>query len=169
MTDSHVSTANYSAVIADLRIKRAELDRTIAMLEAMANLGTVVQSEPKAPMPVREVVRFPIAAAIEVVPAPSGGNTGIGEACVQILMDVGSALSTREITDMLGKTGFPLTMANPSNNVWSALNHRAKIRGDVVREGRNWRYFRGQEKSPETPVLNGADVEHVSRPTLSGA
>ena len=38
MQNEQISTANYAAVIADLRAKRDELDRTIRMLEAMSQL-----------------------------------------------------------------------------------------------------------------------------------
>ncbi|CCB64455.1 conserved protein of unknown function [Hyphomicrobium sp. MC1] len=40
MGTESISTANYAAVIADLRAKRDELDRTINMLEAMAQVSS---------------------------------------------------------------------------------------------------------------------------------
>jgi len=161
MGTESVSTANYAAVIADLRAKRDELDRTINMLEAMAQVSSPAQqvNKPSRPLFVmRDTDEGPTG---QFVPSmPTGGNTGIGEAVVKVLRENPErSLSTREVTDLLLKSGFPQATENPVNNVWSALSHRMKVKGDVVREGKNWRFARsekgGASTFPQTAHLNG--------------
>ncbi|AGK57302.1 hypothetical protein HYPDE_28113 [Hyphomicrobium denitrificans 1NES1] len=154
MSTDSMSTANYAAVIADLRAKRDELERTISMLEAMAQLapsGTAAVSQPVRPVFVMDATAD--APLGHFVSPPATGNTGIGDAVARILKDnQGRALSTREVTDLLLRSGFPQTTENPVNNVWSALSHRMKTKGDVAREGKNWRFAR-LEKAPQANSL----------------
>lgn len=154
MTDSHVSTANYAAVIADLRAKRDELNRTIAMLEAMANLNSspARAEAPKAHDPV------PSSLPQGLGQGQKGANTGIGEACAQILREHGDSMSTREVTTALAEQGFSLTMANPTNNVWSALSHRSRTKGDVARDNGRWYYTGQTRKSSLADKLNADDT-----------
>jgi hypothetical protein len=152
MSTETISTANYAAVIADLRAKRAELDRTISMLEAMANLPRSSQSVMLTHTRTSDVLSGPIIgiSTSDHVVSGTGGNNGIGEAVANILKaNPGRALSTREVTDLLLQSGFPQQTENPINNVWSALSHRSKVKKDVIREGKNWRFAR-IEKSAST-------------------
>jgi hypothetical protein len=153
MSTETISTANYAAVIADLRAKRAELDRTISMLEAMANLPQSSQSVTLTHARTSDVFTGPIIGTTSMpdhVGSGTGSNNGIGEAVANILKaHPGRALSTREVTDLLLQSGFPQQTENPINNVWSALSHRSKVKKDVIREGKNWRFAR-IEKSAST-------------------
>ena len=151
MRDEHISTANYAAVIADLRAKRDEIERTIAILEAMAGVAPVVGRRAHPPA---EAVA-PVASRTATVSL----NNGIGEACARIVREnAGAALSTREVTDRLIASGFRINAENPINNVWSALNHRVKVTGDIEQVDKRWRYVGGAEKAatPEGARMNGA-------------
>jgi len=146
MSTETISTANYAAVIADLRAKRAELDKTISMLEAMANLPKPSQGMTLTHARTSDIFSSsPITGISDPAHSASGtgSNNGIGEAVAAILKaHQGRALSTREVTDLLLKSGFPQQTENPINNVWSALSHRSKVKKDVIREGKNWRFAR---------------------------
>jgi hypothetical protein len=165
MRNDQISTANYAAVIADLRVKRDELDRTIRMLETMAQLGTppVVQSAPAA-------VSVPERASTVSVQRPwlprpqAGRSNGIGEECTKILRENASKgpLSTRQVTDLLLGSGFKLEAKTPANNVHSALNHRSKVSGDVERVGSNWRYIGELEKGGGTDHVSGQTSQEVN-------
>lgn len=148
MRNDQISTASYTAVIADLRAKREELDRTIRMLEAMSQLEpTQITQEPLAKLErATPVIRqqSTVRRTARVI-----RSSGIGEECVRILKESalnGDELSTRQVTDLLLESGFKLKAANPINNVHSALNHRSKVSRDVERVGRNWRYIGEPEK-----------------------
>lgn len=141
MGNAQLSTANYSVVIADLRAKRDELDRTIALLEAMAGIAAPVKAEEVAP-PVRPA---PPAPPKTSAPVPersketsSTPSVGIGEVCAKILREAREPLSTRDVTDRVLASGFEINTANPINNVWSALSHRMKVTKDITKSGRNW-------------------------------
>jgi hypothetical protein len=141
MHSEQISTESYANVIADLEAKRDELDRIIRTLKAMSQLEppatpTIVSTKPEKMLPIsrpsgrRRVSR-------------SHYSAGLGEECVRILRDcvqTGAAISTRQVTDLLLESGFELKTANPTNNVFSSLNHRAKVSGDVERVGSNWRF-----------------------------
>jgi hypothetical protein len=146
MPSDSLSTANYAAVIKDLRAKRDELDRTIKMLEAMASIPANQPQEAPASRPPRE--RMPATTA----------NTGIGDACARILEKAGGMpLSTREVYATLIKEGFEFNSDNPVNNVFSALSHRTKA-GDIEKAGRGrWRYSAPIEKQAthQSPHQNG--------------
>jgi hypothetical protein len=153
MRKEHISTANYAAVIADLRTKRDEIDRTIAMLEAMMPRRAAAPSAPP--------VQPEAPGASESQPTVKAtGNNGIGEACANIVRThAGRELSTRDVTDLLITSGFEINTANPVNNVWSALNQRAKTAKDIERVGKKWRYAGRPEKvslPAETAHMNGA-------------
>jgi hypothetical protein len=167
MSESHLSTANYAAVIADLRAKRDELDRTIAMLEAMVKLSQPTQADNASRQPSDDSRKQSAQTLAQNPPTRASRrvgaiNTGIGDAVAQVLMEQSRPLTTREVTDALAKTGFPLNMANPLNNVWSALDHRSKIRGDVIREGKAWRWNRPQDKGGLTTSLSSLNGMHTT-------
>lgn len=124
MSHANLST-DYATVIADLRAKRDELDRTISMLETMAALS--------APSQQRATSRTPS-------PQDEAAGSGIGDACVQILKQSNESLTTREVTERLLASGFPLQAPAPEKNVWSALDNRAKGKSDVEKVGKHWRY-----------------------------
>lgn len=135
MPSESLSTANYAAVIKDLRAKRDELNRTIAMLEAMANIPATQAQAP----------------AVQRQPAIAT-NTGIGDACAKILEHARGTMTTNEVFAALTANGFEFNTQNPVNNVWSALNHRTKVAGDVRKAGRGrWRYVAPTMEKPATP------------------
>lgn len=165
MPQNNVSTANYAAVIADLRTKRDELDRVINLLEAMAQInqpssGHTLAAAVAAPVPTELVMSL----HNDIKPSNVVG-TGIGERCMTILRDQGNGhpMSTRQVTDILLASGFPLNTKSPPNNVWSALSHRAKVSKDVERVGNNWRYAglskKGEmQESAVSGSMNGASA-----------
>lgn len=158
MPSESISTANYLAVIEDLCAKRAELDRTIAMLRALAGIvdtsasATVAAPRDSVPKPDTVVVVAPVVQPKTIHNA--SGNTGIGDACARILRDHDAAgpLSTRQVLDLLVRSGFELNATNPINNVWSALDNRTKAKKDIRKIGRNWRYV-GSEKPISTETV----------------
>jgi hypothetical protein len=155
MPGESLSTANYAAVINDLRAKRDDIDRTIAMLEAR-----VLEIDPLARATARPVSsQQPLVAARQRTRPMPHGATGIGEACAKVLKDhEGSTLTTREVFDLVQQSGFVVNTANPMNNVWSALKHRTKSARDVQRVGKNWRYALRREKPASAPT----EVAHVN-------
>jgi hypothetical protein len=146
MGSDQVSTANYAAVIDDLRAKREELDRTISLLEAMSKVAAPQSSNQEIKKKIEEPAQSETETGDQSLlePGTISRSHGIGERCAAILRDqgAGKSLSTREVTDALFATGFNISAKNPTNNVWSALNHRSKVVGDVRREGNNWAYVR---------------------------
>jgi hypothetical protein len=56
----------------------------------------------------------------------------------------------------LADAGFKTNSQDPVNNVSAALHHRAKSKGDVVRDGKHWRLV--EAKAAE--ALNGS-AEHI--------
>ena len=174
MSEAHLSTANYSAVIADLRAKRDELDRAIELLEKVAAIqvslardaGSVPVRRFRLPSPTVSRPSEPPAQSSKgntPIPAPSPKamptpSVGIGEVCVKVLREAGKPLSTREVTDAVLATGFQINTANPVNNVWSALSHRMKAtRPDISRNGRDWVYSADYTEA-ELQTL-GSDLE----------
>ncbi|ADJ25009.1 hypothetical protein Hden_3214 [Hyphomicrobium denitrificans ATCC 51888] len=152
MGSESISTASSAAVLADLRARRDELDRIIKGLEGI--YGPV--SVPTPPAHLKQNTAPPTVASREIAKtaplAPAliattpqartaTGNNGIGEACAKIVERHANkqGLSTRQVTDLLLESGFVLNTKNPTANVWSALDHRCKISGDVEKVGRNWR------------------------------
>ena len=139
MRNDQISTESYATVIADLRAKRDELDRTIRMLEAMVQL--------ESPSPTQTISPRPEKAADVARPRPAKRrgppprSNGLGERCMRILRERSAeTFSTRQVTDLVLEFGFRLETVNPTNNVFSALSHRAKVSGDVERVGSNWSY-----------------------------
>ncbi len=129
-----VSTANYDAVIADLTAKRDEFDRTISMLKALSPQERAASERPIQPAANVENERK------EPISSNTGTNNGIGDACARILhTHAGEGLSTRQVTDLLLKSGFPIHSKTPMNNVWGALDHRSKTAKDIEKVGRQWR------------------------------
>jgi hypothetical protein len=141
MPSESLSTANYAAVIKDLRAKRDDLDRTIKMLEVMAGIPANQPQEVAPPVIKRERL--------------TTASMGLGDACARVLeMARGMALNTREVYAALMKDGFEFSSDNPINNVFSALNHRTKA-GDVEKAGRGrWRYAEKQA-THQLPQPNG--------------
>lgn len=150
MTRESLSTANYAAVIKDLRSKRDEIDRAIATLEAMAPESEVEKPNPVPSSPQHDT----IPAVIRKV----HGATGIGDACASFLeANTNRLFSTREVLDALVDQGFSFATVNPMNNVWAALGHRWKSVGDVERRGKKWRHRREKAPISEPAHMNGAD------------
>jgi hypothetical protein len=164
MPNGSLSTESYAAVIADLRAKREEIDRTISILEGMMQIGP--SGESQAPVSgVSEAVRVPVPSLVSNVAAPTAPLSGIGEAVVRVLQEHerSGPLTTRQVTDLLIQSGFELTTANPINNVWSALDNRAKVKKDIRRAGKNWQYCGGDKGSLQA---NGAHQPFTSGSTF---
>ena len=170
MPSESSSTANYEAVIADLRAKREELDRTIATLELMA--GTR-RASPALPPTSQDATKMPpIQPRLRVSPPaaalPSG--QGIGEAVAAILRRERAELTTRAVTDLLIQSGFKINTKNPFNNVWSALRHRAKVTKDIQQHEKVWRWI--GDRTPEDigeEELRAKQANGVGPPYLDAA
>lgn len=161
MRNEKLSTANYTAVIADLRSKRDELDRVIETLEAMSQVN-VRLSPSDAPIASSDDSSSPKPKFV-YVNHDAARSSGIGERCAHILRErIGQSLSTRQVTDLLIASGFELKSENPTNNVWSALSHRAKTVGDVQRIGKVWQFIDKKvvaDQSEEEPrLINGTSA-----------
>jgi hypothetical protein len=157
MAHESPSTANYAAVIKDLRAKRDELDRAIAILESLSLLPVTETARVAVHVPAPSMRRPSLvdyARAIEESSAHASGNNGIGEACVRVLSEAGIALTTREVTERLGRSGFKFNTKNPVNNVWSALSNRSKTKKDIRRIGEGWLFLR-DTKAPEPHAAYG--------------
>lgn len=134
MGSDSLSTANYAAVVADLRAKRDEIDRTIAFLEALGGVSKLVA---KVEDKVAVAPRPPTNQAAHETPIQ---QLAMGDASIAVLRAMSRPLTSREIMESLQRRGYDFkNAANPVNNVNSALAHRAKVRGDVARHGtRYW-------------------------------
>lgn len=157
MPRESLSTANYAAVIKDLRAQRDEIDRTIAMLEKRARDIESGRSEPTLLVREDHPQRSPPKHRSRTV----NGATGMGDACARFLEEnEGKLFSTRDVLEALEERGFSFSTVNPMNNVWAALSHRWKSVGDVERRGKNWRFRREKAASPEPAQINGAE-QHI--------
>jgi hypothetical protein len=87
MRDEHISTEHYAAVIADLRAKRDELDRTIANLEAMQAMPKRKLADCVAPHVSAFKIREPRPQPEPSRIAPNKGGTGIGDAVMRVLRE----------------------------------------------------------------------------------
>lgn len=127
----NVSTVDpYEAVLADLRLKRLQIDNTITLLEAlrsgsvaMPNLSgsTEASSQPK------EDGNRP-----ELGPGAFLGMT-IHDAAKKLLATRRRQMPTIEIVQELERGGLVLTSADKLNTVGSVLLRRFNTVGDIVR------------------------------------
>ena len=149
MPTESLSTADYAAVINDLRAKCAEIQRTIAFLEALSG----VRAAPAPSVP-QEQQR----PSVTVAASPGLAGLGQADACVWLLRKTGKPMTTREIADGLAAAGFKTLSTEPVNNVSAAMHHRSKRKGDVARDGKHWRLVTGKPANGEAmATLNGAE------------
>lgn len=156
MRNDSLSTANYVAVINDLRCKRDEIDRLIHSLEAFI-------AEPSAPPPTKNYM--PISSPESVIRDANEmrlATMNIGEACVWVLEHSDSPLTIREIAGKLTSAGFKINSADPIKNVSAALYHRKNTKKDVTKVGKGWQMVRGAEKAQPHAPLNGMAAEPVA-------
>ena len=120
----------YALVIADLREKRAQIDQTIASLEALRSGGVGVARASSS------------GAAVGEARKPSTANTGsllgisIADAARKILAANQRKMTTPEIVIDLEKGGVVLTSTDKNNTVGSILLRRFYQSGDIVRVNR---------------------------------
>lgn len=108
----------YSAVIADLEQKRAEIDKLIESLKAFRKASELPR---------------PIATATVV-----GEFTGLSmaDAGRKVLMRANRPMPTADILEALEAGGLESSSENKLNTLGSILNRRANDVGDIVRIGR---------------------------------
>ena len=145
MPNDPISPAHTAAIIKDLRAKRDELDRAIAVLEAMYPAPAAeAAAEQPATAAAERMTPSPLAAP---KPVFNWGSAGIGDACVMVLKAYeGRTLATREVKDILLREGFDLKSSNPLNSVWNALDNRCKVKRDIHKTEGGWRYGPPGEK-----------------------
>jgi hypothetical protein len=132
MADEKQALDAYSAVIADLRSKRDQIDKTIAMLEAVRSGAPVAAS---ASVPVgRGVTHFGGEAIVETAGAFLGMS--IVDASKKLLAMRKRTMGNPEIARELQAGGLVLSSAEPANVIGSVLTRRFQQVGDVVKVGR---------------------------------
>lgn len=118
----------YEVVLADLRAKRDEIDRTIETLSALS--GTARAAQPQVAH-----------GAIPPIPAPQDGpgaflGMSISDAAKKALGAQRRPLGNIEIAKMLKDGGLHMNSAEPANTVGSVLSRRFQQIGDIVKVGR---------------------------------
>jgi hypothetical protein len=112
--------SSYTAVIADLKRKREQIDAAIKALEALEGLGGAVGEA---------------SGAGEETPPPQDGaflGMSIPKATVALLKAKKKPLTNNEIVEALEKGGLYLSSENKQNTVGSVLNRRSRTAGDIV-------------------------------------
>lgn len=120
---------DYSAVLDDLRERRARLDVAIAAVEA------VVGMQHMAPRPSPNEAAATAGSACGVEPGSFVGMTVI-DATIEYLNGISRSQRTTEILRALQCGGIALAGKSPINTVGAILNSHLKKSGVIVREGR---------------------------------
>jgi HB1/ASXL restriction endonuclease-like protein with HTH domain len=125
----------YSAVIADLKSRRNEIDKTIAMLEALRH-GVGPRSAP--PSLIGGASDSTQAHAATEIVETAGAFLGMSivNAAKKLLAMRKRTMSNPEIARELMAGGLVLTSAEPANVIGSVLSRRFNQVGDVVKVGR---------------------------------
>lgn len=123
MSDENPAGDPYAIVIADLRAKRDELDRTIAMLEAMSGGAVPHQAKRVDPMSKAEADSGP------------GAYLGmsIADAARKLLASRRQPMNNADIYAALTAGGLAMNSAEPLNTIGSVLTRRFHQVGDIVR------------------------------------
>jgi len=116
--------AEYEAVLADLRAKRDELDRTIATLEALAGLSTGPTIAARAD-------------SMQDIQTDAFFSMSIPDAVKKYLAIVKKKQNTTDITKALERGGLQHTSKNFYTTVYAILT-RMEARGDVAKIGTEW-------------------------------
>lgn len=131
MTIENQSTNPYAAALADLRRKRAEIDNTIKVLEAMSGLsladisiGEMGSDQPDT------------AQADNVAEGEPFLGMSIVDAAKKLLAARNRKMGNKEIAKELAAGGLVMKSADPVNTVGSVMTRRFNQVGDVVRVGR---------------------------------
>lgn len=124
-------TNAYSAVIADLKKRRDELDAMITKLEALASGGAVNSGDTSYENKGDDNSQL-----------SRGDNPYLGmsiiDAAKDVLQSKRKMMSPAEITNEIQRGGLVLSGDNPGNTVASVLNRRQKKHGDVVSPKRGY-------------------------------
>ena len=133
---SPVTPINYSAVLADLEAKRAQLDSAIdAMKVLMEQTGTLAATAPPVPR---------IASLADIPPRAFVGLTT--SAAVRMLLEMMQRrLSVKEILQGLQVGGLK---PNKYRNVYAIMRQREAYKYDIIKVGRQWGLA---EWNPELP------------------
>lgn len=143
------SPIDYSAVLADLKVRRAHIDTMIAALE-----GFLGMQSPAITGPQTAGVGSP-----EIGPGAFLGMK-IVDAVVSLLTTRRQALKTEDIVDALKRGGMIFSGDTPTNTVGSVLNRDFKSGGEIVSVGRGtWalaEWHPRLRRQPAKPVTEAA-------------
>ncbi|WP_324829097.1 winged helix-turn-helix domain-containing protein [Qipengyuania zhejiangensis] len=131
MATENQSTNPYAAALADLRRKRAEIDNTIKVLEAMSGLNLADVSAASSDSGLPDATPVDVAADGE----PFLGMS-IVDAAKKLLVARNRKMGNKEIAKELAAGGLVMKSADPVNTVGSVMTRRFNQVGDVVRVGR---------------------------------
>jgi len=122
----------YDAVIADLRIKREQIDQLIQFLELFKG---GVPMPPPGTIPTPTILGMSIAATNDTGQIQSGTFLGLGiEEAVRTLLRIRKrAMPAQEIAADLLAGGLHLKSETPANTIASVLSRAFKAGGDIVR------------------------------------
>ena len=167
MSTENVAADPYSAVLADLRAKRAQIDQTINLLEALkggstAGPTTAVANGSFGPLGNNDIVET------------AGVFLGLSivEAARKLLAMRKRTMGNVEIARELQAGGLVLTSAEPANVIGSVLTRRFNNVGDIVKMGRGiwglkeWypgRTFKASQKGIMASIDNLAEVAENSQ------
>jgi HB1, ASXL, restriction endonuclease HTH domain len=120
----------YAAALADLRLKRAKIDSTIAVLEELSGLKLVSTSS--------GAVEFSPSAATVAIEETAGMFLGMSivDAAKKLLALRKRTLGNVEIARELQAGGLAMNSKDPVNTIGSVLTRRFNEAGDVVKVGR---------------------------------
>lgn len=119
----------YAVVIADLRVRRDEIDVAIKTLEAMQREPTDQANKASAR---RDNV---IAIATREIVVGDLLGLSISEAALKLLRLMGEGMSVREIAQTLKDHGFMIFSKDPVATVGVILSRRKRKVGDIIRVG----------------------------------
>jgi hypothetical protein len=127
MADENSAKDPYAVVLADLRVRREEIDRLIRGLESVRGTGSNVGGSTELETPAGESA------------AASAGlflGMSIAEAAKRFLAARRRTLSSAEIASGLQAGGLAMNSSDPANTVSSVLIRRFASVGDIVRVSR---------------------------------
>ena len=136
----------YTAVLADLRRRRNELEDAIRVLEAVRGSSQPLTTEKsQAPAPALEH-------------RGQFAGMSIGDASRQVLAQQRKTLQSAQIAHLLASGGLSMTSADPANVVSSVLARRFQSVGDIVKVSRGvwglaeWYPNKNFHRDTEKPV-----------------
>jgi hypothetical protein len=161
MVEESTAFDPYEAVLADLKAKRDQIDRTIAAIEAVRSGGASTANPASVPGTGPNI-------AIDQPGAFLG--LSIPEAAKKLLAAKRQPLKNPEIAAGFKAGGFVLGSKDPANTIGAVLSRRATEVGDIVKVGRGtWglkEWFPGRSfkrEKPEKPDLGDFESEQAEK------